>query len=270
MIEVRDSSTSATERDDSPHTYQRHHRRTGSGQHTPPTCVGTHSVYDRRRSSAFFEVGLGGDDLIVDAKIRRNSRPRQQVRFRSKVEVHESNLAQRPTEDFACLGKQPQSFAISAFFPTLPRLMFLACIFLLGLQSWNDVGFFKAGISPIGAKAGPIKVRDERSVASLPAQQDKRQDSTTICVRWSGQSAVVNGTLFYYGGRSTQSSGQTSDTWSRSEQPLLKSKILIISRQRLHLPRPHQNMGYHNPVTRKPGSAIRSTSSCQWLPLELI
>jgi hypothetical protein len=211
MIALRDSSSSSTIRDDSPHTFgQRHHRRTGSGQHTPPTHVGADAKHERRRSSAFFEVGLGGEDSIVDAKIRRNSRPRQQVRFRSKVDVHEADPSDYPEERGEFLVTRPQP---TSFWPSLPRLLFLACIFLLGLQSWNDIGLSTAGVSPIGAKAGPIKVKTERGVPSIQPTQEKRQ-GTEVCVRWSGQSAVVNGTLYYYGGRSSQSSGQMAGTWS--------------------------------------------------------
>ena len=214
MIEIRDSSTSGTDRDDSPHTTQRHHRRTGSGQHTPHSYVATGANHDRRRSSVFFEVGLGGDDAIVDAKIKRDSRPRQQVRFKSKVDVHEADSTYYLEDKGGHLAAWPQPAPGLAFLPTLPRLMFLVCIFLLGLQSWKDIGLSKAGISPIGAKAGPITPKRDRGVASIEATQEKRQ-STTVCVRWSGQSAVVNGTLYYYGGRASQSSSQTAGTWSK-------------------------------------------------------
>lgn len=221
MIHLRDSSTSSTIRDDSPHT--RHHRRMGSGQHTPPTYVGADAKHERRRSSAFFEVGLGGEDSIVDAKIRRNSRPRQQVRFRSKVDVHEADPREYLEETGDFLVTRQQAIPPTSAWPSLPRLLFLACIFLLGLQSWNDIGLSTAGFSPIGAKAGPINVRSERGVASIQSKQEKRQD-TEVCVRWSGQSAVVNGTLYYYGGRSSQSSGQTAGTWSECSECLRQGK----------------------------------------------
>jgi len=43
----------------------------------------------------------------------------------------------------------------------------------------------------------------------------KRQDSPAdVCKRWSQQSAVINGTLYLYGGRATTSSDQTSNTWN--------------------------------------------------------
>ena len=215
MIAPRDSSTSSIDREESPHTYPRHHRRTGSGQYTPSTYVGAGSRHHSRRSSAFFEVGLGGDDQIIDAKIRKNSRPYQQVRFRSKVDIHEAHPTQWPQDIPEYLVRQPRAPTAPFLFSTLPRLMLMACIFLLGVQSWNDVGIFKAGVSPIGAEAGPIQPAAERDVLSLPARAEKRANSPTdICFRWSGQSAVVNGTLYYYGGRSSQSTQQTDNTWS--------------------------------------------------------
>jgi hypothetical protein len=44
----------------------------------------------------------------------------------------------------------------------------------------------------------------------------KRANSPTdVCKRWSHQSAVVNGTLYIYGGQSTTSSSQTTNTWGK-------------------------------------------------------
>lgn len=44
-----------------------------------------------------------------------------------------------------------------------------------------------------------------------------RADSPTdVCTRWSHQSAVVNGTMYVYGGRSKTKSDQTDNTWSKS------------------------------------------------------
>jgi hypothetical protein len=208
MIELEDSSPSAPDRNDSPNSDLRHHRRTGSGQHTP-TYVGTDSKHHRRRNSAIFEADLGEDDPIVDAKTRRNSRPRQRVRFRSKVDVHEVDQTQWAEENFDHLTTRPQLPMVSSLFPRFTRWLFLSSIFLLGLQSWND------GVSPIGAKAGSVKAKTGRGITSLPSKTGKRANSPTdICVRWSGQSAVVNGTLYYYGGRTSQTSGQTENTWS--------------------------------------------------------
>lgn len=129
------------------------------------------------------------------------------MRFRSKVDVHEADQTQWPEEKLDYLTTRPWPLPILSSFPN--SWIFLACVFLLGLQTWNN------GVSPIGAKAGLVKTRAGRGLALLPAKAEKRANSPTdVCFRWSGQSAVVNGTLFYYGGRTSQTSDQTENTWS--------------------------------------------------------
>ncbi|CAJ2513152.1 Uu.00g012710.m01.CDS01 [Anthostomella pinea] len=44
--------------------------------------------------------------------------------------------------------------------------------------------------------------------------ENRADSSTDVCKRWAGQSAAVNGTLYYFGGRSKTSGDQTSDTWN--------------------------------------------------------
>lgn len=163
-----------------------------------------HEQIPRRRSSVFFESGLQGEDTLVDARLRRNSRPRV-VRFRTQVEVVEPEPVLSPESDTVD--------AMPPYFPTLGRLLFFALVIAIVLPSLGNSPLLQAGIGPIGAKAGPVAMKlDQRK--ALP---QKRQDSSIdICKRWSGQSAVVNGTLYYYGGRASTSADQTSDTWSKS------------------------------------------------------
>ena len=170
----------------------------------PSTSVSDESEPPRRRSSAFFEAGLEGEDAFVDAKLRRNSRPKLQVRFRSTIDVLEPSVADWEPEPYETVEKMP------LYFPTLPRLLFLVFCIALILPSLGNSPLLKAGISPIGAEAVPVAVPLESQPKTLP---QKRQD-TTVCKRWSGQSALVNGTLYYYGGRLITSGHQTSDEWS--------------------------------------------------------
>ena len=164
----------------------------------------------RRRSSIFTEVGLQGNDAILDARLRRNSRPKLQVRFRSKVDIHETEAIDWPQEALQ------HTQAMPPYFPTLPRLLFVALVIALVLPSLGNSPFFKAGISPIGAKAGPIEVHNVRQRASISQPERRQSDPVNICKRWAGQSAVVNGTLYYYGGQLTTSADQTSNEWSTS------------------------------------------------------
>ena len=172
----------------------------------------------RRRSSAFVEVGLSGDDAILDAKLQKvESRPRMRVRFRSKIEVHEPGDKSSAFES----GKQPSStthFATPSFtFPSMPQLFLITLLLALALPSLHNSPFFKSRINPIGAKAGPIERSPIREVRTLPEELVSRDNSPiNICTRWSQQTAIVNDTLYVYGGRTKTQASQTSDTWSRS------------------------------------------------------
>ncbi|KIW18915.1 hypothetical protein PV08_03204 [Exophiala spinifera] len=177
----------------------------------------------RRRNSAFLEVGLGGDDAIVDAKLSdtttTTTRPRLQVRFRSTVDVFEPDppLSTRD-ESFppapTARDKPPQMpFA----FPTLSRLLFLALVAVLVTQSLHTTPILKADANPVGPRRDGLLARDtpRQDKRALPGANVKRDNSpTVVCKRWAGQSALVNGTLYYYGGRSTTSGDQTANEWN--------------------------------------------------------
>lgn len=68
----------------------------------------------------------------------------------------------------------------------------------------------------------------------------RRDDSPTdVCTRWSHQSAVVNGTLYVYGGRSTQQEGQNTNTWNNDFFSLSLTESWDISTPKLKgLPQP--------------------------------
>ncbi|KAK5958029.1 hypothetical protein OHC33_001219 [Knufia fluminis] len=162
----------------------------------------------RRRSSAFTEIGLEGHDPILDEKIKVD-RPRLAVRFRSNVSVVEPNAIESnpPTP-------VPTSPIVSqkSFLSRVPFAQLALLISLIGLA----FPVFHGGssqsrlMSPL-AQAVPVTPRVQ-TPETLPA---KRQTATTdVCKRWSGQSAVVNGTVYYYGGRATTSPDQTTDQWN--------------------------------------------------------
>jgi hypothetical protein len=193
---------------------------------THPIAESSSSPLDaslRRRSSAFVEVGLSGDDAILDAKLKSvESRPRMQVRFRSEIEVHE--LEEKNSAFDA--GKESSfatHFAVTSFaFPSMPRIFLLTLLFALTLPSLHNSPFFNAGISPIGAEAGAIKTLLEPEIRTLPDELVGRDNSpVNICTRWSQQTAVVNGTLYIYGGRAKTQASQTSNTWSKSSALVL-------------------------------------------------
>ena len=96
------------------------------------------------------------------------------------------------------------------------RLMMLALVLLVTIPLVYDSPLMgRAGPSVIGVKAGLIRrsgpKRRELFDGSLVARQ--ASDDTAVCNRWSHQSALVNGTIYLYGGHNTTSASQTSDTW---------------------------------------------------------
>jgi hypothetical protein len=89
-------------------------------------------------------------------------------------------------------------------------------VFMLAfmLPTLNNSPWFGKGISSIGVKGGVIR-KQVQTPATVDRAFEKRDGSPTdICKRWSQQSAVVNGTMYLYGGRLTTDAHQTSDTWS--------------------------------------------------------
>ncbi|THW06020.1 hypothetical protein D6D02_01474 [Aureobasidium pullulans] len=70
--------------------------------------------------------------------------------------------------------------------------------------------------TPTGSDAAPSIGVDSRAV---PRERkmvlETRADSPTdVCTRWSHQSAVINGTLYVYGGQATTEPGQTENKWN--------------------------------------------------------
>ncbi|RVX74739.1 hypothetical protein B0A52_01016 [Exophiala mesophila] len=192
-----------------------------------------------RRNSAFLEVGLGGNDAIVDAKLRRASRPKLQVRFRSKVDIVEPEDTDQfdPEPTASCAPE-----AMPAFFPTLPRLLFLVLAIVLIIPSLHTSPLLKVDANPVSSTFGlndGLRRISGGKEAPLPRIEERQDTSTTVCKRWAAQSALVNGTLYYYGGRSTSSSSQTSDTWNNDFLSLDLTTSWQISTPALTaLPRP--------------------------------
>lgn len=163
----------------------------------------------RRRSSAFVEVGLGGDDSLVDAKLKTISRPRLQVRFRSKVDVLQSETEVVTSEPPP--NNPPKQ--MSSYVRFLPRMLFLALTLAVLAPSFTSSPYLSAGVAPIGAKAGVIDPL-KRQTETLPQPAKRANSPTDVCKRWALQSAIVNGTVYLYSGRSTTQADQTTNQWS--------------------------------------------------------
>lgn len=100
---------------------------------------------------------------------------------------------------------------------TLFRLSMLAFLMLVAVPWLSDVPLVGIpGASIIGAKAGVLR----RSTADTPTRigppLSKRSDSPTdFCHLWGHQSALINGTIYVYGGHTTSSADQgTTNSWT--------------------------------------------------------
>lgn len=176
--------------------------------------MNTQQTVDKsRRSSAFLEIGLEGTDTIVDDKIR-NERPKLQVRFRSNVSLVDSCAVESEPPTPLMSPTPPPPPTSSSLISRIPFLQIALIIALVAIAFPTFyVPLADSRQTPPMARAGVI-VPQPKAPAAIAA---KRQTaSADVCKRWSGQSALVNGTLFYYGGRATTSADQTSNEWSTS------------------------------------------------------
>ena len=97
------------------------------------------------------------------------------------------------------------------------RLMMLALVLLVAVPLLYDTPLLgKAGPSIIGAKAGLIRRTGPQKKELVDGKLVTRQaiTDTDVCNRWSQQSALVNGTIYLYGGHSTTTAEQASNTWN--------------------------------------------------------
>lgn len=86
------------------------------------------------------------------------------------------------------------------------------------------VALMVAATLPFIQKPGPNESNTAPSIGvdsrAVPVERkmvlETRADSPTdVCTRWSHQSAVINGTLYIYGGQATTEPGQTLNKWSK-------------------------------------------------------
>ena len=97
------------------------------------------------------------------------------------------------------------------------RLMMLALVLLVAMPLLYDTPLLgEAGPSIIGAKAGLIRRTGPQKKELVDGKLVPRQaiTDTNVCNRWSQQSALVNGTIYLYGGHTTTTAEQTSNTWN--------------------------------------------------------
>ena len=184
----------------------------------------------KRRVSHFKELGI--DNFPQKRNI--GSRPSRRVRFQSKSNVFEApNFSTedhgftrtRQTPDYVVPLKAPAETALAESIPrsrmSSARFFTFAVIFTTFLALLHNSPLIgSAGDSTIGVQGGVVRGRsgplrkDSVQLQALDKRQQQQYDPTNFCKRWSHQSAMVNGTIYIYGGQVTTDDQQTSNEWS--------------------------------------------------------
>ncbi|KAF2134810.1 hypothetical protein P153DRAFT_362543 [Dothidotthia symphoricarpi CBS 119687] len=180
-----------------------------------------------RRRSIFTEVGLVDADTMRDERspapvsiALSQLRPARTVRFRSRNDIFGEQKEQNDDDDWESVVDEDEHRDLTAT-PTLRQsqpfmsnsklyrlgLFALVVALMLPIFQFNPM-------TRIGARGSiiPEAFIEARAQGSMLV---KRDDATVeVCKRWSGQSTIVNGTLYMYGFRTDTDAKQTSNTWT--------------------------------------------------------
>lgn len=194
----------------------------------PQTCSSPR--LRQARKSIFKELDTGppfdNDQYQARVSTFNDTRSRPEESTRSPSELSDSSLD--GSDDNAKMAKppiRPQAFVH-------PRLLMLAITLLITVSLLYDTPIFaKAGPSILGAKAGVIRRAEIQKKAFVDGKlvAPRQSTSTDVCNRWSQQSAMVNGTIYLYGGHATTQAGQQANTWTNDFLTLDVTKSWGIS-----------------------------------------
>lgn len=184
-----------------------------------PSCRQVRNRY----KSVFTEVGLDGAADTTNCNMRNveTARPGSFVQWRGKTGTQNaghpgSGGFQPETTSAIPTTRDHQQRSAAAI---LSRLSFVAVMLAIMVPVLHMSPLLHTRAAIIGAEAGPIApesaVHRQLDSTELVPRQSNPTDS---CLRWSQQSAVVNGTLYTYGGRAKKDSQQGSNTWSKSRR----------------------------------------------------
>ncbi|TGJ84166.1 hypothetical protein E0Z10_g4612 [Xylaria hypoxylon] len=192
-------------------------------------AVPTSSKIRKGRKSVFREIGLDEDD--DGQENAENSAGRQ------SLEEKQSNETTRRRSDSASSAHErkgsveeettrEKSRWLSRLIPEKrPKIKSAATAPpapIGGLHRFTLIAMLMAVVIPaLGYNNGRQKVKANGADAGVIREpvvrgvlEDRANSPTNVCKRWAGQSAVLNGTLYYYGGRAKTTDDQTTNTWT--------------------------------------------------------
>ncbi|KAL8640793.1 MAG: hypothetical protein Q9228_002332 [Teloschistes exilis] len=160
-----------------------------------------------RRRSKFTELDVDGNSICVkENNLTPSIRTDLVTRCRSTSLLTESSC---DSDDESFRTALPR-------FSLYPRLYILTLVLLIAVPLLYDTRWLALpAASILGARAGLIRTADRKSEATAGHELLQRENTNTdVCSRWSAQSALVNGTMYLYGGHATQQPGEHDGTWT--------------------------------------------------------
>ncbi|KAL9093595.1 MAG: hypothetical protein Q9165_003990 [Trypethelium subeluteriae] len=174
-----------------------------------------------RRQSIFREILDDEDEVQVSPSVSQPMRPVQKARYRSQAGIIEQDEGdESEAADGAENTDRTSTTVIVDPVPAVIRSTHLSKAYRVGVLTLllalllpliQDLPIIKnTGPISFGARGGVIRSSGIDEPDLIEALLEKRQtDPTAVCTRFSHQSAIVNGTLYVYGGRNTTDTGQT-------------------------------------------------------------
>ncbi|KAF2845395.1 kelch repeat protein-like protein [Plenodomus tracheiphilus IPT5] len=200
---------------------------------------------EKRRLSVFAEVGLVDEDRLREERspvrthghLLKQLRPAKMLRFRSRNQIiNEKQPNDDDESDWESVDgdedvhKQmaapaaplvPAQYTMST---KLYRLGLFSLVLALVLPILSMSPMSRIGV--MGSIIPDKVIRTDSESSSLVSREDSPVD---VCKRWSGQSTVVNGTLYMYGFRTTTDQKQTDNTWTNDFLSLDLTKSWQVS-----------------------------------------
>lgn len=197
------------------------------------------------RVSIFTELGLDVDSEDEMTEVKATSSPVSSMSERhsktdsiggllaSGEKAYPSKQRRWLSRAFSCLPliklrsrAIPVQASPQAAFPTMTHAVLLVMLFVLvlpGLQLSLPIGRARRSSSN-GANASPVG-RTSPYLEHMNHLVARQEDDADKCLRWAHQSAIVNGTLYMYGGRSRDDETQKENTWSKLNLSVLSTSV---------------------------------------------
>ena len=194
--------------------------------------------------SIFTEVGLVDEDRIREERsaVRTHGealtrlRPAKVLRFRSRNDIFNDRGEKMDDDedDWESVCDEDDANDSLPAITTAPAQSFMSTkLYRLGLFSVLLALMLPImqlnPLKQIGVRGGAIPTNSIQANVER-ATLIRREDSPTdACRRFSGASAIVNGTLYMYGFRRMSKQQQKQDTWSTLLHQIFYSSIMLTS-----------------------------------------